>query len=303
MRVKVTLKEPHPFPIVEGRANALALGLRGRWRRASRHLMEHFVRERGFDEVKKAIGDDDLYRAPSRKEMGALDQILQELMGDDTAVLISQYLGGSFAYGVALARGGETSWLHPPTADEAQDIAKSPRFLDRQAMGFVEAYGFTQIQSKDSETFAQLSNHLLEALENRQHPSQAARALADDLDGDLAGWTRIARTESARALAAGSFDETRRLGVEYVYVPENGDSCPECQRLILGRVFPLAALERGSNFKRKKADWKAALPLHPNCTCHSIPASQWLIDQALKAGGGSIPAQGVEVEWVPPNQR
>lgn len=309
MRVKVTVKpKPHPYPDVDRLINGFTRALTKRWKAAAPELMRLFAKGRKVEELRKAQGDDpsSLFRAPTPSEMNGLDFLLQELLGPEagTPALFHEYVRPAFAFGVGLASNALNDDLTPLSQEEALGLAQTPRLLDGQAMAFVEGYAFSAITSKDASTFATLQTRLLETLERRQHPMEAARALAQDLDDDLAGWYRIARTETSRALAAGSMEEARRLGADHVYVPENGAACEDCQRLVVGRVFRRQDLEGKSNYRRKKASWIPAVPLHPNCTCHAIPASQWLVDQAMEATGGSpVPPDGVSVEWVSPAKR
>lgn len=259
-----------------------------------------------YNHIKKAQSSDNsatlllVPRLRDRLEGWFLEEIDSHRRGDRSS-LIREFLGPLFSFGMALSKKDDSSILTPPTEEESRTISSTPRAVDVEAMSFLEAYAFNEISSKDSDTFSLLTHHLIESLERRGNPLGAAKKLARDLDNDVVGWSRVARTESARAIAHGSFAESRRLGVDVVYVPDSPRACDACQQLVVGRVFRIKDIIGKSNRGRKRADWIPALPVHPNCTCTSVPASDWLVEQA--GGIENIGPQGVKVEWVPPHKR
>jgi hypothetical protein len=103
----------------------------------------------------------------------------------------------------------------------------------------------------------------------------------------------------ARSLNLGFFDEADVLGVSYVWIPDQPRNCERCASLLASRVFPIAALRSASNLGKKAAQWVAALPMHPNCTCAPIPASASLVEAARELAEGEIPPLGVVVKNVP----
>jgi hypothetical protein len=283
--VKIKIKEhSHPFKAVERQIESFATDLQKRWAPIA-------------EQIEGVAGSVTLETIDSVRQ--AAEASLQQ----QTWGMVGKHTEHIFAYGAQVAKLGEVALAKPPAVDAIVQAVKGGHYIDRQAMKFARAYAFNEIQTKDSSLFGELKTRLLQALERGEHPSKAARELARDIDGDYAGWMRIARTETARTLQAGLFDEAERLEVDVVYVPTSPTSCDECKRLIDGRVFMRSALEGKTNYKRKQVNWIPAVPLHPNCTHFAIPASDWLIEKAREVSGGNIPSGGVEVECLPPSER
>jgi len=233
----------------------------------------------------------------------ALLQLARDTLDQQAWGVVDEHTQNVFAYGATVARQGESVFGAQPSAESINEILSQPGFVANQAMQFARSYTFNEVVTRDAETMGLFQTRMIQTLEAGEHPSEAAREFANDIDGDYAGWMRIARTETARALNAGLFDESARLGVDVVFIPHSPTTCPDCARLIDGRAFNRVDIEGASNYRRKKADWVPALPMHPNCTHHPIPASKWVQDAAREAAGGDIPPEGVEIDFIPPSQR
>ena len=291
MTIRITLKDrQHPFVAVDRWMREMARDLQGRW---SGQLVSQLLQ---WAEQHRAE-----MLTPAGQQMFA--RLAQSMIEQQTWGIADDNAYRVYVYGVQVARLGEMALTKQPTADAVAQAVAGNTYIDRQAMQFARAYTFNEIQSKDRDVVSLFQSRLLQTLDRGEHPSKAARQLSSDLDDDRADWMRIARTETARALQAGLFDETRRLEVDVVYVPTSPTACDECRRLIDGRVFRRDDIEGATNYKRKQQAWRPAVPLHPNCTHFAIPASQWLIDKAKKEAGGSIPSAGVKVSYTPPVER
>ncbi len=106
----------------------------------------------------------------------------------------------------------------------------------------------------------------------------------------------IARTESMRMQNLGILTALSARS-KHCYVMPHAGSCPECQRLIDGRVFLIETLTENlyKNFGKKKADWVPALPQHPQCR-HSPMEVPWRFRESIEHYG-EIPAKGILLEW------
>lgn len=285
MTIKIKLKERvHPIKAIDRRIHRFVRILKERWKPT-------------LTQIQQAQGPITLEDTANIRAL--VEASLQQQAFD----LVDDHIGRVFAYGAQIASIGEKAITKPPTMEVAAEAVRAGHFIDRQAFKFASAYALNEVQSKDSSLLSGLQTRLLQVIERGEHPSKAARQMAQDLDDDYAGWLRIARTETARSLQSGLFDEAKRLDVDVVYVPTSPTSCADCKRLIDGRVFMRSSIESATNYKRKQADWLPAVPLHPNCTHFAIPASQWLIDKAKEEAGGRIPTEGVKVEYLPPSER
>ena len=69
--------------------------------------------------------------------------------------------------------------------------------------------------------------------------------------------------------------------------------CPDCGRLIDGRVFKIATLEKNiyANYGKHNSLWKPTVPLHPNCN-HKIRALTPSEKKKIK----DVPEGGLKVE-------
>ncbi|NER78439.1 MAG: hypothetical protein F6K42_02460 [Leptolyngbya sp. SIO1D8] len=106
----------------------------------------------------------------------------------------------------------------------------------------------------------------------------------------------IARTESMRMMNLGILTGLEQQGHKLAYIMPHSGSCPECRRLIDGRVFLIQVLKENlfRNFGVKKKFWVPALPQHPQCR-HSAMAPPVFFRDALR--GRVIPPQGIVLEW------
>jgi len=289
MHVKVKLTErSFPFAAVDAMLDKLSGKLVGRWAGVVRALQEW------------------LKTAPvalKQTQFEELESLCNRLLQQVTWGIVDDSTNAVFAYGALVARLGEIALTEPPTEEQVNEILGQPGFVARQALSFAKAYTLNEVKSKDADTLSVFRTHLLSTLEAGDNPLKAASTLAKEIDGDFAGWRRIARTETARALNMGLFDESARLGIDLVYVPKSPVPCSHCEHLIEERVFRREDLQGKTNYRRKAADWQAAVPLHPNCTHLVLPASAWVEEQASKESDGKIPPEGVKIQYKPPSQR
>ena len=281
MTVKIKLSpHTHHFTFVEERVRAVVA-----------HLKER------YGEYLRFVKD-----LPQGAGLETVDQLAELLQQPQNSALLDE-IERTVAYGIETARQGESAVFKPPTAEQVEAVMSEQGFVTSEALKFAKANTLNEIQTKDAEMVGMFKTRLLQTLERGEHPSKAARDLAQDLDDDYSGWMRIARTETARALNAGLFEEAKRLGNDFVFIPHSPTTCPHCERLIDGRVFRLADIEGRSNYKIAQAQWIPAVPLHPNCTHFPIPASDWTIEKAKEEAGGRIPSSGVKISYIPPSQR
>lgn len=107
----------------------------------------------------------------------------------------------------------------------------------------------------------------------------------------------IAPTESMRMTNMGILTAMEANGDGLCYVMPHRGTCPECQRLLDGRVFRIQTLKENlfANFGVKKSGWVAAMPQHPKCR-HSPMEVPFQFRRALQVYG-DIPAEGVLLEW------
>jgi hypothetical protein len=291
MSIKLILKErKHPNDVVNRWINDYAKDLYGRW-------PENYNRLATWAE--KVVS----YPVGSPEFQASLEAASNEFLRQTTFDLVSDQTHQSFAYGVEIASLGEESISTPPKESAIRDAMARNTYVDRKAMDFARAYNYIEVVTKDAERLAAFQTRLLQALEKGEHPSKAARDMAQDEEGDFSDWMRLARTETARSLQSGLFDESDRIGADYLFIFPTSMSCPNCARLIEDRVFRKSDLEGASNFKKKQSEWIAAVPLHPNCTHVAIPASEWTVAEAKKVSGGKIPKEGVKIKFVQPSER
>lgn len=83
----------------------------------------------------------------------------------------------------------------------------------------------------------------------------------------------IANTEISKLESLARLEELKARKEKYCYVElsRNSVMCPDCRRLIDGKVFKIETLEKNiyANYGKKPSFWKPAVPLHPNCN-HKI---------------------------------
>lgn len=294
--MKGKLEHPNRFPFLEVERATLRMAseLRSRWPKFLKEFVVNFELMRptamaGF---------------PLSQEEGLLFEHLSAGMLNPSAqTMVEKTLPTIYATGAALAHDPLSRDGNYKTPSKSAVKERKQTLADDVAFHFVQQQTFNSIKTKDSAQLGSFRGMLLETLQAGQSPREAAKRAHTEIGQDAASWVRIARTESARALNAGMFSEARRLGKQYVYIPQQPSACQSCHRLLIGRVFPADVLASGSNQGRKPADRVACVPLHPNCTCLPVPASSWVEEAALEASGGSIPPEGVKINYVPPNER
>lgn len=291
IRARLKSKETTlPIPGMDRRAVKFGVELSSRWDRFVAIVAERLTKPP--DEAKRSWDDDD--------PMSLLEHLQewQEKLLSSQGLDITQRLAVvPFRQGMELAARGENDGKFFAALSMEKATTRDPI-----ALAAVEARTFSDVKAKDDAQMAVFRAMLLEGLARGDSPATVAKATAQRLKEKASEWQTLARTESARALNAGMFAEARRLGKEFVYVPEQPGACDHCKRLIIGRVFPADALFAASNAGRKQSDWVAALPTHPNCRCTAVAASEWTVEQALEKQS-TIPAKGVKIEYKPPSQR
>jgi hypothetical protein len=106
----------------------------------------------------------------------------------------------------------------------------------------------------------------------------------------------IARTETMQMMNLGILSSMEQDGEALAYISPHAGSCPECQRLIDGRVFRIETLKanRFANYGKKKKDWVAATPQHVNCR-HAPMRPPFRFRDALRSR--SIPDEGLLLEF------
>lgn len=280
-----------PFALLESHCKEMAEALRWRWRSALRKAAQIVE-----SDLRKAI---DLTATPPPDAVQSqIDALLLDL-SEQSLALLREGLGLAVAAGQwAMGQTWEGAFVQP-TASDLAAIRRPPTFQDTSAMRFALAYGASAVKTQDAAVMGRFKLNLFDALREGASPRKAAMQTAEALGEDPAPWERIARTEMARAQHFGSVEEAKRLGVEYVVVPDQPKNCEACRRLLANRVFPLAALESASNVGRKPSAWVAAIPMHPNCTCVAIPAASSTIQGARALLGGAIPSTGASIEDLP----
>lgn len=102
----------------------------------------------------------------------------------------------------------------------------------------------------------------------------------------------ISRTETMRMLNLGAIASLREQGETLGYIMPHKGSCPDCRRLIDGRVFKLETLHENlfKNFGVPKQRWKPTVPLHPHCRHGILNVPERFRDAIAQA---SIPPEGI----------
>lgn len=155
---------------------------------------------------------------------------------------------------------------------------------------------------------------LLEQILRRESVSKLIREAPENLTPEqIRGWTEqaefktleaiarraklIAQTESMRMMNLGILTTLEERGMFQCYVMPHRGSCPDCQRLIDGRVFKTKTLRDNlfANFGMKPEQWKPALPQHPGCL-HSPMEVPVFFEDAI-ARIKKLPDEGVLLQW------
>ena len=106
----------------------------------------------------------------------------------------------------------------------------------------------------------------------------------------------ITRTEQMRMMNLGILTSMEEQGETLCFVMPHAGSCPDCQKLVDGRVFTIKTLKDNLfvNFGTKREFWKPALPQHPQCR-HSPGPVPWQFKKALASI--TIPPEGILLRW------
>jgi hypothetical protein len=295
--IKIDPSDDHANREVTRRMEAFAQILGGRWP-AIMAQIEDFINS--------AVAKD----ANALSDPLVLEEMTQVLSSRNPELLdiIRDQVGAVFAVGAVTAQMGEDALLRNPSKKEIRKWLESPRSpITQRALQVLEATAFSEVRQRDEQTLAAFKRELLAGVERGANPQTISREFVREIEGaDGAmyyNYERLARTETARAFAGGVMAQAKDLGLDYLYIPENANACPQCASKMVGRVFNLSDIMGASNVGKKQADWIPALPMHPNCRDHGIPASKWLVDQATDGGRREVPPEGVLVKYVPPAMR
>lgn len=106
----------------------------------------------------------------------------------------------------------------------------------------------------------------------------------------------ISRSETIRMMNLGILTTLEEQGHRLAYVMPHAGSCPDCRRLIDGRVLLIQTLKENlfKNFGVKRQFWVASLPQHPQCR-HSAMAPPVKFRPVLR--DRLIPPEGLVLEW------
>ncbi len=106
----------------------------------------------------------------------------------------------------------------------------------------------------------------------------------------------IANTEPKKIYTLATLENLRRKGEQYCYVNPSGnfDQCPDCQRLIDGRVFKIQTLADNvySNYREPHPIYPS-VPLHSNCR-HEV---RGLSSEEKEKLPESIPSEGFKIKF------
>lgn len=263
-----------PYKRIERKTVQLSKDLRWRWRKALTSAVEIIKEERRISGVTGPV---------TERERALLSEIVL-MIGDDGFNLISDHIDECVATGVVTATdsyvSGDYSFKEPSPV-LIEELKRTPRFVDEVAMDFLKESSFEYVRREDENTMSRFRVYLLETLSKGGDPKSAARKMSADMGTELYKWNLIARTETAKALQFGIFQQSKELGSDMVFVSSQPSSCSSCKRLLEDRLFKRADIEGASNVGVKPSSWKAAIPLHPNCTCIAMPASDKKIKEVL----------------------
>lgn len=300
-KISITIKKARPEEkYITGQTKDFAVALVSRFRPAFEKTALH-IKE--MLPTKKALGSNGI---PSFEDIQSLQSFCASIVAPDGIEAVKQYIPKGFAFGVGQFSGGLDSYMEGEVVSgfDVASLLKEPRILDAAAMQYAQSSSYLATVKKDSNEISSFLEQLLIGLQDGENPVTIARRTADKLEQNPSQWVTLARSEMADALAQGSMDEARRLGADYVFVPSHPDASEACQRLIEGRLFGRDWLQGQSNVGKKSKDWGAALPCHPNCRHHLLPASRSLLAMVRKQiGSDTIPVTGIKVDYKPPSQR
>jgi len=138
---------------------------------------------------------------------------------------------------------------------------------DRRIIDYLTHYSLNEIDSKFEDLKHELRNQLVGGIARGANPKEVARAMRNIGTDYVTDWETIAITETARAESQGRLQEFKDQNFSQVVGSSAHDSrvCDDCLRLLDGKVYDISAVAHVSNYGRKKADWVACIPLHPNC--------------------------------------
>jgi hypothetical protein len=106
----------------------------------------------------------------------------------------------------------------------------------------------------------------------------------------------ISQTESMRMMNLGILSALEQKGEKLVYIMPHRGTCPDCQRLLDGRVFRISVLKENlfKNFGYSRDKWVASVPQHPRCR-HSVMSPPYGFMKSLS--DRLIPSEGLVLEW------
>jgi SPP1 gp7 family putative phage head morphogenesis protein len=205
-------------------------------------------------------------------------QLLQTVIGKTQEQLWDQYIEEGFKKGAGRAFDDtKKPYAKGYAADQSTADIYAGSKLDflrsafgqpvaREKVQLLAARSFDDLENVTADMSQRMSRVLVDGLIQGASP----RDIADDLDDEIdIGETRallIARTEIIRAHAEGQLVAFRQLGVEELGVQAEwstaGDLavCPDCEAME-GELYSVD-------------DASGMIPLHPNCRCCWVPASE-----------------------------
>lgn len=141
----------------------------------------------------------------------------------------------------------------------------------REAQQWAQTYTLHELEDALNVYVGRIKDALLYGLRGAMNPTDIASLMFKATRDASINWRMIARTETARANAAGRLAAIRNMGFDRVWCPPHIGSCKSCKRLVENQDFAISEVEHATNFGRDERDWVACLPVHPNCRHSWLP--------------------------------
>jgi hypothetical protein len=155
----------------------------------------------------------------------------------------------------------------------------------RLAVEWLERYTLNEINGALDKYLDDIRNATLYGLQGGVNPTQVASWLYKATRDAQVNWRMIARTEMARANAAGRLDAVQAMGYEKVWIPPHTGACSSCRRLLEDKVFTIEQLRNATNYGQPVKNWVAALPLHPHCRHIPLPYLPDVVEESRRQTG------------------
>lgn len=163
----------------------------------------------------------------------------------------------------------------PPTS-----AGMSP--TSREAQAWVKEYTLHELDASVDRYLDQIKSALLYGLQGAHNPVDVASMLYNATQDSTVNWRMIARTEVARASAAGRLEACAQMGYTRVWCPPHVGSCKKCRQLLEGKDFDIDKVRHATNYGRKAANWMPCIPLHPHCRHVWLPYEPEVVDEARR---------------------